>query len=53
MTAELAQAIANYAQRPNLIRRELVVSLVRDGHLTPVEYQRLAEALKVQLGCEA
>lgn len=49
MTSELAQAIANYAKRPNLIRRELVVSLVRDGHLTKQEYSRLADALKPHL----
>lgn len=53
MTSELAQAIANYAQRPNLVRRELVVALVRDGHLTPAEYRRLQDALKERLGCEA
>lgn len=49
MTSELAQAIANYAQRPNLIRRELVVALVRDGHLTRQEYTRLADALRPHL----
>jgi hypothetical protein len=46
MTSELAQAICNYAARPNLIRRELVVRLVRDGHLNTHEYKRLAWALE-------
>jgi hypothetical protein len=46
MTSELAQAICNYAARPNLIRRELVVRLVRDGHLNPKEYERLHWALE-------
>jgi hypothetical protein len=46
MTSELAQAIGNYAQRPNLMRREIVVGLVRDGHLTPHEYKRLMWALE-------
>jgi hypothetical protein len=49
MTSELAQAIANYSERPNLIRREVVVSLVRDGHLTQAEYKRLQWALKGQI----
>jgi hypothetical protein len=49
MTSELAQAIANYAERPNFHRREVVVALVRDGHLTPLEYKRLQDALKVHL----
>jgi hypothetical protein len=46
MTAELAQAIGNYATRPNFVRRELVVGLVREGHLTTVEYKRLLWALE-------
>jgi hypothetical protein len=46
MTSELAQAICNYAARPNLIRRELVVRLVRDGHLSPKEYERLCWAME-------
>jgi hypothetical protein len=50
MTSELAQAICNYAARPNLIRRELVVRLVRDGHLNTHEYKRLAWALEPHAG---
>lgn len=46
MTSELAQAIANYANTGSGLYREIVVSLVREGHLTPVEYKRLRWALE-------
>ena len=46
MTSELAQAIANYAKRPNTTRREVVLSLVHEGHLTPAEYRLLGWAIK-------
>ena len=43
-----AQSICNDATRPNLIRRELVVSRVRDGRLTRVEMDRLRRALEAR-----
>ena len=46
VTSELAQAIANYAKRPNTTRREVVLSLVHEGHLTPAEYRLLGWAIK-------
>lgn len=46
MTKELFQAIRVYASKPSGFNRERGMTLIAEGHLEPVEVERLEWALK-------